>query len=1046
MKRQYLIFAVAFAALVGSLVTVFTTRQEKAFQLRGYINAAQDANLPPRVPRFGVNANLEQYSPAELQQQLDRMAQLNVVWVRQRFLWDEIEPTKGEYQWETVDRIVEALDEYPQFHLVAVLTNTPAWARTALSPDDPTAPPENPAPFAVFASAFAARYGETVDHYQIWDEPNLEATWGGMDPRPADYAALLRETYPAIHGVDASAQVIAGALAPTTETGPKNISDLLYLRELYALGAADYMDAVAAKPYGFDRPPDDRIVNNETLNFSRIVALREIMVENNDGTKPFWAMDWGWNSLPSDWTGNPSIWGSVSTDQQAGYTLGALDRAEQEWPWLAGMILHTWQPNVEADNPLWGFAIMDQQNEPTPLGNVLRDYQPDSVASNGYYPAVNPYAQYSGVWTFGELGADIGWINDSQLDFTFSGTSISMLLRQDDYVAHLYPRIDNQLPDALPRDAAGNAYIVLTSASLTPETRLIPLARDLQPGQHTLHLIADKGWDRWALAGYAVSSEDLAEPFDQQIIVGWIAVIISLAAVTITGWSINWRGLTKPFTALTQRLSASGQLVFSVVTSIALLLGMMLTWGDGTPNILRREPAQLGLAVVTAGLIYIEPGFLLTIVAAFLLFVVIYNRLDYGLALIIFWSPFFLFPVELYRFAFPMAETTLLLTGAAGLLKALAYWGRERQSSNPQFPSHGLKLQLNPLDYAVAAWVMLGVLSLLWTQYRSPALTELRVLFLEPAIFYILFRVIIREKQQFLLLVDALLLAGVTVACIGLLQFVRGEAVITAEDGARRLASVYGSPNNVGLFLGRCIPFGLAYLLIPVDRRRRLAAGLALGIMGVAVVLSQSVGAIFIGIPAAVVTVLLLALGKRARLPLLILVVLGVIGFAVSLQSARFARVLDFSSGTNFFRLRVWQSAINVISDHPITGLGLDQFLYAFRGYYILPDAWQEPNLSHPHNFLLDFWIRLGIAGVALLAIIQIFFWRNARQIYQWVRQGDRIVFALIVGTMGSMINLLAHGLIDNSVYVQDLAYVFILLLALIVNLANARAIDAKSI
>jgi hypothetical protein len=46
---------------------------------------------------------------------------------------------------------------------------------------------------------------------------------------------------------------------------------------------------------------------------------------------------------------------------------------------------------------------------------------------------------------------------------------------------------------------------------------------------------------------------------------------------------------------------------------------------------------------------------------------------------------------------------------------------------------------------------------------------------------------------------------------------------------------------------------------------------------------------------------------------------------------------------------------------------------------------------------------------------------------------------------MGSMINLLSHGLVDNSVFVNDLAFVFMLLLGLMNNLANARAIDVRN-
>ena len=130
--------------------------------------------------------------------------------------------------------------------------------------------------------------------------------------------------------------------------------------------------------------------------------------------------------------------------------------------------------------------------------------------------------------------------------------------------------------------------------------------------------------------------------------------------------------------------------------------------------------------------------------------------------------------------------------------------------------------------------------------------------------------------------------------------------------------------------------------------------------------------------------------------------------------------------------MRAWLSAINIIHDHPITGLGLDQFLYVFRGKYILPDAWQEPNLSHPHNILLDFWVRLGLMGVLVLLILQTIFWRTAIKFYRQFQKTDKLYLALLIGTVGSMINLIGHGLIDNSVFVQDLSYVFVLLLALI--------------
>ncbi len=1038
MKRQLLILVIALVVLAGSLVTAGATLHDRDFDLRGYVDATQNSDLPYYIPQLGVNAELTQYDPAQLTHQLDLMRQAQITWVRQFFRWDQIEPHPGVFQWDRWDAIVQPFAGDPQLKLVAVLVNSPEWARDPAK--SVTAPPTDPAAFAAFAGAFAQRYGATIDFYQIWDEPNLSAAWSG-EPRPVDYLALLQAAYGAIHGADSGATVIAAGLAPTTETGPANLSDILYLQDLYALGAAPYMDAVAAKPYGFNTSPDDPTVRDDTLNFSRMVALREVMVQHGDGAKALWASAWGWNSLPDNWQGEPSIWGEVSHSERLSYTLAALDRADREFPWLGGMILQQWQPAVPADDPQWGFALMDAQGEPTPLYSALAQRPPPAAASNGLYFPANRFARYSGVWTFGDLGADIGWVQDSQLDFSFQGSDLALLVREDDYVAYLYATVDGQQANALPRDASGDALLNLTSDTRQPETDLVPVARGLGLGEHTLHVAADRGWDRWSLAGFAVSSGSLADPYSRQIGVALFTALISALAAVVTAARINWTPLSQRSAGLWSRLGDAGQIAISVITSLALMVGMLLTWDDAVPDLVRREPVQLGLAILTAGLIYVQPQVMVTLAALLVLFVVVYHRLDLGLMLTVFYTPFFLFPVELYKFAFPMSELLALLTAAAWALRALAAWGRNRQSAM-SLPARGFWRGWTPLDYGVAALVLVGAVSLVWAEQRGAALTELRTLLIEPALFYAVLRTSARDRRALLRLIDALLVAGILVAVIGLYQFANGQAIITAEGGVERLASVYGSPNNVGLFLGRCIPFLLAFLLIRVDTPRRILAGIGLLIVLIAVLLSQSAGALFLGIPAAVAVVLLLIYGRRGVIAILALAAAGLAGFALALRSARFARVLDFSEGTNFFRIRVWQSALEMIHDHPITGLGLDQFLYAYRGRYIMPDAWQEPNLSHPHDFLLDFWVRLGILGVIVFFWLQAAFWRRTWRLYRAFQRRDPLLLALVIGMMGSMIDLLAHGLVDNSVFVNDLVYVFLLLLGVSANLTRLEAVD----
>lgn len=1041
MKRDWLIFVAAILCLLGGIVTALATEAERNYQLRGYSNPISDSSLPYRLPLLGVNAELTQYNTAEqLNHQLQLMQQAHVTWIRQFFPWDRIEPQPNAYEWEPWDTIVTTINDNPRLQLVAVLVNSPPWSRPSTSAASLTSPPDDPSDFARFARAFAARYSQKVDFYQIWDEPNLTTGWGGQEPRVADYAALLSASYRAIHSADANATVIAAALAPTIETGPLNLSDIQYLRDLYLHRASEFFDAAASKPYGFNDSPLDRTVRADHLNFSRVIALREEMVRAGDGTKPLWASNWGWNSLPANWSGKPSIWGNVGAETRIAYTHQALDRAEREWPWMGGMILQHWQPVAAPDDPSWGFALVDAQGQPSQLWQSLVERPVHTEAVNGVYPAANPYARYSGVWTFGPLGADIGWLQDSRLEFRFAGRDIALLLRQDNFVGYLYPTIDDQPANALPTDAAGNAYIVLTSGSLMPEKQRVIIGQGLSDQPHVLRATADRGWDRWALAGYAVSSGDLSAPYQSQITIAWALATLAGVGAWITGRNLNWSGIQPLLSYLAHRLHTVEQIALSVVTSLALMVGMLLTWGDGTPAIFRREYPQLGLAIFTAGIIYLEPGFLLTLLAAGFLFILIYNRLELGLVLALFWAPFFLFPIEIYRYAFPMAEIMILITGIAWLLHRLADLGRRRQSQVSQFPQ-SIRFRWDSLDISILAWALVGCLSLTWAAYRAPAITELRVMILEPAIFYLVLRSLPDARTTISRLIGALLAAALAVSLIGLIMMLSGKAIITAEGGISRLAGVYGSPNNLGLFLGRCLPFALAYALIPVSAQQRWASVGILLICSLALLLTQSAGALFIGVPAAVATVLLLHFKRRARWLIIAGLGIGLVVFLIALGSPRFSRILDFSSGTNFFRIRAWQSTIHMLQDHPLTGLGLDQFLYAFRGHYILPDAWQEPNLSHPHNILLDFWVRLGVAGVALLVGMQWAFWKRLRAVIA-ADQPDRFIKATAIAVCGSMANLLAHGLVDNSVFVPDLALIFVLLLGLASRLPNMRAID----
>jgi polysaccharide biosynthesis protein PslG len=286
----------------------------------------------------------------------------------QLFSWRTIEPTRGQFHWQYPDEVVQGAAYYG-LDLVVRLDQHPAWASAV--PLDLNAPPDDPATYAAFASAVAARYRGQVKAYIIWNEPNLAADWGGAAPDPAAYAALLRAAYGAIKGADPNALVVSAGLASTNDRTGQAMDDRAYLEALYAAGAGPYFDVLGAHPYGFAYPPDDPHGAHDGLNMARLADLRAIMVRHGDAAKPVWATEMGWTV---DGIGT-AAWQTVTPEQQAAYLNRALRDAPRAWPWLT--LVAVWNLDGAGD-PNWaGYSLLDPAGIPRPA------YQALAVALHG---------------------------------------------------------------------------------------------------------------------------------------------------------------------------------------------------------------------------------------------------------------------------------------------------------------------------------------------------------------------------------------------------------------------------------------------------------------------------------------------------------------------------------------------------------------------------------------------------------------------------------------------------------------------------------------
>ena len=327
---------------------------------------------PPQVvtttrPILGVHTRLtDEVEEWKIQRSLRMVREMGASWIVEFFPWAYYQAADGSVAWEHPDQVVGHAAANG-LTVVARLGYTPDWARPADTPMtylDATAYDD----FATFAAAFAARYRGRVQYLIVGNEPNLSFEWGYRATQPNDYVELLRAVYPAVKAANPDMIVLAGALAPNLEPdgSPWAINDLTYLRGMYAAGAADFFDGLAAHAYGLTFPAGATPAP-DVLNFRRIELLREIMVEYGDEATPIYITETGWNDHPR-WTMG------VRPAQRIQYTLDALDYAAANWPYVRLMALWAFRyPAPTRSYPDY-FTLVTPEFVAKPIYDALQTY------------------------------------------------------------------------------------------------------------------------------------------------------------------------------------------------------------------------------------------------------------------------------------------------------------------------------------------------------------------------------------------------------------------------------------------------------------------------------------------------------------------------------------------------------------------------------------------------------------------------------------------------------------------------------------------------
>ncbi len=437
------------------------------------------------------------------------------------------------------------------------------------------------------------------------------------------------------------------------------------------------------------------------------------------------------------------------------------------------------------------------------------------------------------------------------------------------------------------------------------------------------------------------------------------------------------------------------------------------------------EPAVLAAMLLALGLYYLVPSLPIKAVGGLAFFALTLYRPDLHLAIVPMAAPLFFRQQPLGTLYIPLPEMVVVVGVAAWVVRDGWTLIRTRK-----LPPIGWR-RLSPSIWLAGALVLIGALWLIIPPglRRAEALREFRWTVLEPALFFMLMLRWLRTERDVWRMVGAWLIAAALVGREGVQQFLFGQAA--SMEGVERVTSVFPSATAFGIYIGRPLALSivLAVFLPAKWRTWRIAAGLLSVVMGLGVLLSFTRGA-WIGVFVALTGVALISRhrGMLVGLGVAILAGLAILPFA---QANRITSMFDFSTpdNTGIARGRIWGAALSILRDHPFTGIGQDQFLYADPRYGVPQTRVFE--VSHPHNWILDFWLSLGLPGLAWIAIaLTYFFWQS---IHLWRRLRGTALGALVLGLIASMIDFVVHGLLDMAYFTMDLALTFWLTLGLLV-------------
>jgi putative inorganic carbon (HCO3(-)) transporter len=341
-----------------------------------------------------------------------------------------------------------------------------------------------------------------------------------------------------------------------------------------------------------------------------------------------------------------------------------------------------------------------------------------------------------------------------------------------------------------------------------------------------------------------------------------------------------------------------------------------------------------------------------------------------------------------------------------------------------QYAPSGTHVRL--LSAGVALFAASGLISS--AQAIEPSASLHRVLLIVTgAIVFFSVRQTCNEPRKLLVVLGGAL-AGLLIASVqGIADQILGvfstQGFVSGTEVVGRVQGSFGHPNMFGGFLALLMPVGAVVAFNKnFSASLRWLASIAVMLAVPALVFSYARGAmvgLFVGC-----AVWLAVLKPRVALLVGIVIVTAAVTLAPATLKNRFE---SDSSSDVALRSDIWNGAIEIYSDHPVFGVGLNNFQVAYGRLPANSATSSQRRLLHdeqllvpPHaqNIYLEAMAEQGIVGLlSLLAVLL----GGVLTTYRAARSPQPVTRALGYGVGIGLVGVMVHGFLEVIVYSETI-------------------------